>query len=358
MQRTHLLFTFATFACLACLPLAACGSTSPATSEVDGGGGGDAGGAGEGTDAGVEGADAGGGADTGAETGGGDRLQTVFLIMMENHSWPTLQTPSSAPYIGSLVSKGGHAENYNTTVHPSEANYIWLEAGDNLGIADDKDPSVNHRATKQHLSTLLDTAGVSWKVYAEGITAGTCPLTSSGHFVPRHVPQLFFDDVTNTNDPNALPCTQHIRPYSELATDMQKGTLPRYVFITPDLCDDMHSDVLSLSPCGLTDSQRITDGDTWLSTEVPKIQASAAYKNNGVLFILWDEGDEPTIGPAANGPIPLFVLSPKAKTNYASNTAFSHSSMLKTVQEILGVSPLLGGAASATDLAEFFTSFP
>lgn len=297
------------------------------------------------------------GDDAGSDAAPGDRLQTVFIIMMENHNWATVK---SAPYLSSLAALGGHAENYTTPLHPSELNYVWLEAGEALGITDDKEPSKNHQATTKHLSTMLDAAGISWRAYVEDIPGTSCPLADNGHFVTRHVPQLFFDDVTNTNDVAAAKCIQHIRPYAELATDIANNTLPRYALITPNLCHDMHGDVLSLSGCGYLDSTKIADGDTWLQAEVPKILDSSAYKNNGVLFIWWDEGDS-ALNPLANasdGPIPLVVLSPKAKPGYSSPTAFTHSSMLRTLQEIFGVTPLLGGAAGATNLSEFFTSFP
>jgi hypothetical protein len=56
--------------------------------------------------------------------------------------------------------------------------------------------------------------------------------------------------------------------------------------------------------------------------------------------------------------MPFFVLSPLAKVGYKSTTAFTHSSTLRTIQEIFGVTPFLRDAANATDLSEFFTSFP
>ena len=42
----------------------------------------------------------------------------------------------------------------------------------------------------------------------------------------------------------------------------------------------------------------LVDSDTWLSTEVPKVAASAATMSGGVIFITWDEaegrnGDDP-----------------------------------------------------------------
>jgi hypothetical protein len=105
------------------------------------------------------------------------------------------------------------------------------------------------------------------------------------------------------------------------------------------------------SGCATSDST--ANGDSWLAAEVPKILSSAAYKNGGVLFITWDESE------GGDFPIGLIALSPKAKGNKYSNTlSYTHGSLLRTVQEIFGVTPLLGDAAKQSDLSDLFVSFP
>src|SRR5262249_20663363 len=97
----------------------------------------------------------------------------------------------------------------------------------------------------------------------------------------------------------------------------------------------------------------VRQGDTWLSSEVPKILASRAYLDNGALFILWDEGG------SGDGPIGMIVLSPKAKGGgYQSTVHYTHSSTLRTIEEVFGATPMLGEAANATDLRELFVSSP
>jgi hypothetical protein len=55
----------------------------------------------------------------------------------------------------------------------------------------------------------------------------------------------------------------------------------------------------------------------------------------------------------------MIVLSPDAKGGGYSNTIhYTHSSTLRTVEEIFGVTPLLGDAANATDLSDLFKTFP
>ena len=275
--------------------------------------------------------------------------KTVFLIMMENHNWSDVKNNPSAPYINqTLLPIASYAEQYFNPPgnHPSEPNYLWLEAGTNFGISNDDDPAVNHQSTTQHFVTLLDNANISWKSYQEGISGTVCPLTGDGLYAPKHNPMVFFDDVTNTNDPNSPFCIAHIRPYSELVTDLQQNTQARYNFITPNLCNDMHD---TCAP--LNDS--VKQGDTWLAQNLPAILNSQAYQNGGIVFITWDEGE------GGDGPIGMLMLSPQAKGGGYSNTIhYTHSSLLRTLQEIFGVTPLLGDASQATDLSDLFTTFP
>jgi hypothetical protein len=141
-------------------------------------------------------------------------------------------------------------------------------------------------------------------------------------------------------------CTNHIRPYSELAGDLQKNTLARYNFITPNLTNDMHD-----TCCGSA-SRRIL-GNHWLALEVPKILNSQAWSNNGALFIIWDEGSNDT----SDGPIGCMVLSPLAKGHGYSNAIhYTHSSTLRTMQDIFGVQPYIRGAATATALTDLFVN--
>src|SRR2546427_11973434 len=113
-------------------------------------------------------------------------VHTGFLIRRENHDWSSITGSPSAPYInGTLLPRASHAEQYYNPpgVHPSEPNYLWLEAGTNFGILDDNDPQQNHQSSTQHLVTLLDTASISWRTYQEGTSGVVCPLTDLGDYV-------------------------------------------------------------------------------------------------------------------------------------------------------------------------------
>jgi phospholipase C len=268
---------------------------------------------------------------------------------MENHNWSDIKNNPSAPYINNtLLPMASYAEQYFNPPgsHPSEPNYLWLEAGTNFGICNDANPDTNHQSTTLHLVTLLNDAHISWRSYQESISGTDCPLTRNGLYAPKHNPMIFFDDVTNTNDPNSSYCVTHIRPYTELVPDLQQNAQARYNFITPNLCNNMHD---TCAP--LNDS--VKQGDTWLAQNLPAILNSQAYKNGGIVFITWDEGE------GGDGPIGMIVLSPDAKGGGYSNTIrYTHSSTLRTLEEIFGVAPLLGDSVNATDLRDLFKIFP
>lgn len=281
-----------------------------------------------------------------ARAGNPPPVQTVFVIALENHNWSDFKGNTNAPFInGTLLPMASHCEQYYnpTGLHPSEPNYLWLEAGTNFGIFDDNDPSVNHQNTTNHLASQLRDAGISWKTYQEDIAATVVPLTATNGYVPRHNPFVFFDDVTGTNDPNDAYGLAHIRPYAELAGDLTNNSIARYNFISPNLCDDGHD------TCAPQENS-VQQTDNWLASEVPKILNSTAYSNNGAVFIVWDEGEN-----GSDGPIGLILMSPLARgSGHASGIHYTHSSFLRTMQEIFNVSPWLGDAASATDLSDLF----
>lgn len=277
--------------------------------------------------------------------------KTVFLIVMENKDWAQIEGSESAPYINeTLLPMASYAlEYYNPPgLHPSLRNYLWLEAGTDFGVMNNKGPQSNHQDTGQHLVSLLEKAGISWKSYQEDISGTECPIHSEGLYAPKHNPMIYFDDVTGGNDPDSAYCIEHVRPYTELATDLENNTVARYNYITPNLCNDMHNK----SDCASRDA--VNNGDTWLSTQIPMILDSQAYADGGVLIITWDEGYHDN-----DGPIGLILLSPNAKGNgYTSTIHYTHSSTLRTLQELFGVTPLLGDAANATNLSDLFAHYP
>ncbi len=272
-------------------------------------------------------------------------IKTAFVIILENEPWWRIAGSPSAPYINSVlapIAAIGTGYYAVPNLHPSEPNYIWLEAGSNLGVSDDGPVSENHRSTTQHLVTQLHNAGVSWKVYAEAISGAHCPLEKQFPYLTVFNPSVYFDDVTGNRDPNDAYCIAHERPFSELAGDLADGTTAQYNFLVGTFCHKGHF------PCGLADS------DQWLSNIMPLIMQSSAYLNGGVVFITWDEND----GVGDTSPVGILVLSPLAKSGYRNSIFYTHSSLLRTIEDIFAVRPYLGDAANATSLRDLFTQFP
>jgi hypothetical protein len=372
-------------------------------------------------------------------------IKHVFIIALENHNWtqpatvpgaiePIFQNPN-APFINSLVDGtalvfiNGRVENIskhvayatayhnvlatpsgnNPHIHPSEPNYLWMEAGTNFGVLNDNDPFAasggTNQNTNQHLTGLMQLAGKSWRSYQEDIdlmtnatgqvinlplpeSEWTVPLSSlSGIFGPgnylnayndstqynyaaKHNPQVFFTD-TNGGDNLAStnPLSRHYAPLQQLAFDLAEGRVADYNWITPDQYNEMHSG-LSAGFAGLTgDAANIKLGDNTVSRLVPLIMASKAYEDGGVIILWWDESEsDGTTGDNQddfNHTLGEIIISRLAHHNenglpYASSINYSHSSDLRTLQEIFhlkattGSSPFLGDAANATDLSDLF----
>jgi hypothetical protein len=328
------------------------------------------------------------------------------------------QNPA-APYINSLVNgtaaisdQVAYAANYhsvlatpngnNPHIHPSEPNYIWAEAGTNFGVLNDNDPfrvpGGTNQNTSLHLSTLLTQAGETWKSYQEDIdltpsanglinvplpqNQWTVPLVSfRGTFAPgsvnqfngaaqfdyaaKHNPQVFFTDSNGGNDTTpSNPLSSHYAPLQRFFTDLTNDTVADYNWITPNQFNDQHSG-LTGGYKGLTgDPAKILQGDDFLRQIIPVIMASHAYQENGAIIIWWDESEQD--GVAGDNPddfnhtIGEIVISKHAHKNvngvpYASPVNFTHSSDLRTMQEIFHLGPpFLGDAANASDLSDLF----
>jgi hypothetical protein len=313
------------------------------------------------------------------------------------------QVAYAANYRNVLATSGGN----NPHIHPSEPNYLWAEAGFNFNIFDDADPfvpqggvtvnQVNNLDNQLHLARLLTDAGKTWRSYQEDIdltTVGgqlsnvvlpqaqwTVPLSSfSGNFASgvnqfngstqfnyaaKHNPQVFFTDSNGGDDPTpANPLSHNYAPLQQLFVDLAKNTVANYNWITPDQFNDMHT-ALHNGFKGLTgDASNIAQGDNFLSTVIPAIMASRAYQDHGAIIIWWDESEQDTATDNPddfNHAIGEIVISPQAHPNmkglpFASPVLLSHSSDLRTMQEIFHVTkPLfLGDAVNVDDLSSLF----
>ena len=269
---------------------------------------------------------------------------SVFTVVMENKSRGDILGNSSAPFINKLASDNAVANGYHDSyVHPSEPNYIWMISGENFGILDDNDPKSHSIDSTSHIADQLELAGLTWKTYQESMGA-PCGLVSQGRYAAKHDPFVYFDDINGWDGKTFQPstrCNDHVVDYSQLDQDIANKAIPKYVFITPNLDHDMHDG-------------SVAQGDLWLSQELPKIMATDAYKNGGVIFLLWDEGSG-SLGPGDDPP--FIAISPYAQPGMKSKTSYDTSSYLKTVQQILGVDtvPCAKDPAAVTAMSDLFT---
>jgi phospholipase C len=270
---------------------------------------------------------------------------SVFTIVMENKSRHEIFGNRRAPFINKLANQFAVANGYHDAfVHPSEANYLWMAAGQNFGVLDDHDPEEHHLDSSSHIADQIEMAGLTWKTYQESM-GEPCGLESHGRYAAKHDPFVFFSDINGWDGKTfqrSQRCIDHVVDYSEIDRDLARNTIANYVFITPNLDNDMHDGSIS-------------DGDAWLAREIPKIMSSNAYKNGGAIFLMWDEGGG---YPVADDP-PFIVISPNAKSGMRSQLEYDTSSYLKTVQAILGLSPLPCGAdMGASTMDDLFTVPP
>jgi hypothetical protein len=300
-----------------------------------------------------DGGDAGSGSD--AHDAGNDRPggahanKVVFVVAMENAEDNLYQDVAGFPYLTGLLSQGAYTRAFTDLLPggtPSEPHYILMEAGTNAfadrTFTDDSNPSAaNSTASTDHLVTQLGAAGISWTSYQEdmGAETGACPITGVGEYRPRHNPFVFFQDVAGMPPAKDAPvCAAHHKPLSALAGDLASGGVATYNFITPNLCHDAH---------GHADCPAGDKPDDWVKQTFPAILAYVAA-HDGALFVVWDEAHSGSV-------LPFLALGPHVKPGYASDVTVDHRSLLKSVEEILGV-PTLPAAAPANDLADLFVT--
>jgi hypothetical protein len=284
----------------------------------------------------------------------GKKIDTVFVIVFENKDQTQIYgNTADAPFINQLmVDTAAHATKFGDVLptRPSEPHYVWMEAGTNVFAdhtftADPDADAGNSTSSTEHLVNQLEAAQIPWVTYQEGIATGTCPISSSGHYAAKHDPFVFFQDVSgNPPSADAVRCAQHHKSYADFAADLAADTLRGYVFITPDLCNDMHGDLTCSS--FIFDGPNIKAGDTWLSNELPRLLDYTATHDNAVVFLVWDEGN-------SSNQMPFLAVGNHVQAGKASSVDYDHSSYLKSVELLLGV-PVLSKVSAATDFRDMF----
>ena len=114
----------------------------------------------------------------------------------------------------------------------------------------------------------------------------------------KHNPFISYKDV-QTNPARVA----NIVDFSQFATDLANNTVPNYVWISPDQCNDMHGrGATPDDPCDFSQVPAlIRAGDTFLLNTVNAIMTSKSWTGNSVIFIVWDESDFTGTGPDGFG---------------------------------------------------------
>ncbi len=262
----------------------------------------------------------------------------LVVLIEENHSLDQIVGQPEVPTLDRLAKQGTQLSQYFAITHPSLPNYIALTSGGTQGITSDCgkcDVSVDN------LGAQLQKAGVSWRVYAQGLPGACSQSATDGAYAKKHVPFLYYRSVID--DPAVCA---NVVPFSRFAPDAAGGRLPSVAFVIPDLAHDMHG----VGAGENDDDKQIERRADAFAGEVHRtLQSSPAWQQDTRLVITWDEGGGHQSGAtsccgglAVGGHIPTFVVGPKVAAG-TDSTTYSHYSLLKSIEQRYGL-PLLGHA--------------
>jgi phosphatidylinositol-3-phosphatase len=288
----------------------------------------------------------GGGSNSGSGGNGGGTsgipaVQHVVIVMLENTNYSSVVGSPNAPYINSLIPKGGLASNYYADVHPSIGNYFYLTTGQ-VVTTDDK---FSGTVSTDNVVRELGAASKTWKVYAEDLpAAGYLGPDIPPFYLRRHNPFTFFSNVQQ--DP-----AQAIRvvPYTQLATDLAGSGLPNYAFIVPNAAHDAHSCSDGTLNCDI--SVRLVNADTWLSNNLPAILNDSGFQQSGLLLLTFDESQNDNTN--GGGKVMALILGTGVKAGYSGTLQYDHRSLLGLSMTGLGAK-IPNDSGSAPQMTEFF----
>ena len=252
----------------------------------------------------------------------------IWVVVFENHDDDAVYGRADAPFFSQLAAQGASTEQYQAIGHPSQPNYVALVSGSTQGILDDG----VHTIDAPSLFDQLETAGKTWHVAAENLPDGCFDGANAsggrdgdGTYARKHEPAITFQSISS--DPVRCAHIGDLSTFTAGAADVQRS---------PNLCHDMHD-------CP------VADGDAWLRTFAPRIMADPAFADGGLLAVTFDEG---THGDDDND-VATILVGPGVKSGFVSNVPHTHYSLLRTIQEAMGL-PCLAASCDANTLGEVF----
>lgn len=310
------------------------------------------------------------------------RLSHVFVIVMENHSLDAMSA-KEAPYIHQLVSRYGYDSHYFGVTHVSLPNYVALLSGRTYHTHSDN-PNQTFRG--QTLASQMDSAHISWQAvmqslprpgytgnwYPEPVGKNPVLMPKNALYAKKHDPFMLF--------PSIFPVDRtHVVPLHTLSHELKSRQVPKFVWITPNLCNDMHGQPVGSTACPSNHpTQLVAMGNDFLARMVPEIMHSPAWTPHSVIFITWDEAQIPahtlnlaawkrwlgagpsaprTLGiPVGGGSVPFIAIAEGVTTPRRLSIWADHYNLLKTIEAGFRL-PYLGHAASprVTSLSAFLT---
>jgi acid phosphatase len=268
----------------------------------------------------------------------------VFIVALENQRFSDAM--AGMPFLNRLAGRYGNAVNFFANTHPSIGNYFWLTTGQNIT----NDSNFAGTVNADNIVRQLNLAGKSWRSYAEDLPSVGYTGGDQYPYVKRHNPFAYFTDILDSQAQ-----ANNIVPFSQFSIDLTNGQLPNYSFIIPNQYNNSHDCPPSIPAC--TNADKLTTADQWLKQNIDPLIASQAFRQNGLLIITFDESvNADTVN--GGGQVVTLVISPKAQQAFQSTTLFQHQSTLRLSAEALGLTSFPGAAATAPNMAEFFTTTP
>ncbi len=149
-------------------------------------------------------------------------------------------------------------------------------------------------------------------------------------YAQHHNPFVYFPTL-------AGELSTHVKPLTSMIADLNSANPPAFVWVSPNMLDDMHDGPLSI-------------GDAWLSQEIPAIQATQWYRSGGTIVLTWDEGqDSDTSGIAGGdgGHVPGIVISEALYGSPPDTTPIDTAGILRSIESAFGLT-LLNDAADSS----------
>lgn len=275
----------------------------------------------------------------------GEYFDHAVVLLMENHAICDILTTcgGKGPYETSLANGSALATNDTDCVNGSLSNYLCLTAASTFGCGGYSGAPHSNNCTwaawnSTNLVDRIVAQGLSWQAFMENMP-GDCYAADSGLYVVRHNPFVYFGDIaTNASRcARVVPAGTNDSAFLAALNVTANGT--NLLWLTPNLCDDMHS-------CS------VAVGDAYLRGLVTRILASPLFTTQrSALFVTFDE---PT-GGLGSPYLYTVWAGPEAKADYTSAAAYNHTALEKTLEVNWGLAPLTADDSGSANMTPFFS---